>query len=83
MKIRKAQGPECCLDDLQPGQEEEMRESMKGHMFTATGEEVCEPWVEIALDTIRREIGEQGGVPDRIESSWYVYGDGSDLIIDI
>ena len=36
--------------------------------------------MEIALDTIRREFGEQGGVPDLIESSQYVEGDGSDLM---
>ena len=33
--------------------------------------------------TIRREFGEQGGVPDRIESSRYVLGDGSDLMSGI
>ena len=56
---------------------------MKGHMLTATGEEVCEPWVEIALDTIGGEFSEQGSMPDRIESSRYVERDGSDLMSDI
>ena len=37
----------------------------------------------MALDTIGREFGEHGRVPDRIESSRYVEGDGSDLTSDI
>ena len=36
--------------------------------------------MEIALDTIGREFGEQGRVPDRIESSRYVERDGSDFM---
>ena len=36
---------------------------IKGHTLAATGEEVCEPRVEIALDTIGREFGEQSEVP--------------------
>ena len=35
------------------------------------------------LDTIGREFGEQGGVPDRIKSTRYVQVDGSDLMSDI
>ena len=49
-------------------------------MITVTGEEVCEPRVEIALDTIGREFGEQGRVPDHIESMQYVSGDGFDFM---
>ena len=52
-------------------------------MLTARGEEVHEPCVEIALDTIRREFGEQCGMPDRIESLRYVEDDGSDLMSGI
>ena len=49
-------------------------------MLAATGEEVCEPRVEIGLDTRGREFGEQGRVPDHIESTRYVEGDGSDFM---
>ena len=34
----------------------------------------------MALDTIGREFGRQGKVPDRIESMRYVSGDGSDFM---
>ena len=37
----------------------------------------------MALDTIGREFGEQGGVPDNIESTQYVEGDGSDFMSGI
>ena len=37
----------------------------------------------MALDTIGREFGEQGRVPDRIESMRYVEGDGSDFMSEI
>ena len=37
----------------------------------------------MALDTIGREFGEQGRVPDRIESTRYVWGYGSDLMCGI
>ena len=39
--------------------------------------------MEIALDTIRRDFGEQCGVPDLIESSRYVKGYGSNLMSGI
>ena len=39
--------------------------------------------MKIAFDAIGREFGEQGGVPDRIESMQYVWGDGSDLMSGI
>ena len=48
--------------------------------MTATGEEVCEPSVEMALDTIGREFGEQGRVSDCVKSTRYVYGYGSDFM---
>ena len=41
---------------------------------------MCEPEVEMALDTIGREFGEQGRVPDDVESMRYVEGYGSDFI---
>ena len=37
----------------------------------------------MALDTIGREFGEQGRVPDGIESMRYAFGDGSDLMSSI
>ena len=43
-------------------------------------EEVSKPCVEFALDAIGREFGEQGGMPDCIKSTRYVYRDGPDLI---
>ena len=39
--------------------------------------------MEKALDTIGREFGEQVRVPDHIESTQYVSGDGSDFMSDI
>ena len=51
-------------------------------MLTAAGEEVCEPRVEIALDTLR-EFGEQDRVPDHIENTRYIEGDGSDFMSGI
>ena len=35
------------------------------------------------MDTIGREFGEQGRVPDRIEGTRYVEGDGSDFMSGI
>ena len=52
-------------------------------MLIVTGEQVCEPRAESALDTIEREFDEQGMVPDHIESTRYVEGDGSDLMTGI
>ena len=37
----------------------------------------------MSLDTIRREFGEQGRVPDRINSMRYVKGYGSDFMSGI
>ena len=39
--------------------------------------------MEIALDTIKRQFGEQCGMPDRIESTRYVWGYGSDFMSGI
>ena len=44
-------------------------------MLAVTGEEVCEPRVEMSWDAIGKEFGEQGRVPDRIESTKYVERD--------
>ena len=37
----------------------------------------------MALDTIGREFGEQGKVPDLVKSTGYVEGDGSDFMSGI
>ena len=37
----------------------------------------------MALDTIGREFGEQGWVPDHVKSTRYVKGDGSDFMSGI
>ena len=39
--------------------------------------------MEVVLDTIGREFGEQGRVPDRIKSMRYVSGYGSDFMSGI
>ena len=39
--------------------------------------------MEIALDTIGRKFGEQGRVPDHIEGTQFVLGDGSDFMSGI
>ena len=46
-------------------------------------EEVSNPRVELALDSIGRQFKEQGRIPDCIESSRYVQRDGPDLMSDI
>ena len=56
---------------------------MKSHILITTGEEVCEPGVEMTLDTIGREFGEQARVPDHVKSTRYVEGYGSDFMSDI
>ena len=43
-------------------------------------EEISKPCVELALDGIGTEFGEQGRMPDCIKSTRYVQRDGSDLI---
>ena len=39
--------------------------------------------MELALDIIGREFGEQGRVPDRVKSTRYVEGCGSDFMSGI
>ena len=83
-KPENAHGREYCLEEVQPGQEEGIKErAIKSRTLTAIGEDFCKPWVEIALDNRRREFGDYGRVPGHIESSQYVYGDGSDLMSGI
>ena len=47
------------------------------------GEEVSNPRVELALDSIGRQFGEQGRMPGCIKSSIYVQRDSPDLMSDI
>ena len=46
-------------------------------------EEVSKPCVELSLDAISREFGEQGRMPDCIESTRYVQRDGPNLMPNI
>ena len=46
-------------------------------------EEVSEPCVELVLDAIAMECGEQGRMPGCIKSTGYVQRDGPDLMSDI
>ena len=46
-------------------------------------EEVRKPCVELSLDSIGRELGEQGKMSDCIKSTRYVQRDGRDLLSDI
>ena len=46
-------------------------------------EDVSKPCVELALDAIGRQFGEQGRTPDCIKSMRYVQRDGPDLLSDI
>ena len=45
--------------------------------------EVRNPRVELALDSIGRQFGEQGRMPDCIKSSRYVQREGPDLMSEI
>ena len=46
-------------------------------------EEVMNPRVEVSLDAICREFGEQDGMPDHIESRRYVQRYGPELMFEI
>ena len=47
------------------------------------GEEIGNPRVKLALDSIVRQFGEQGRITDSIKSSRYVQRDGPDLMSGI
>ena len=51
-------------------------------MLDTSVEEVSKPCVEMALDAIGREFGEQGGVPERIKSTRYGQRDDPNLMSD-
>ena len=52
-------------------------------MFAVRVEEVSNPRVELALESIGRQFGEQVRMPDCIKSLRYVQRDGPDLMSDI
>ena len=52
-------------------------------MLSTRVEEVCHPGVELALDSLGTQSGEQGRMSDSIESSKYVQRDGPDHMSDI
>ena len=52
-------------------------------MLTTRVEDVSNPRVQMALDSIDRQFGEQGGMPRCIKSLRYVQRDGPDLMSDI
>ena len=52
-------------------------------MLAVTGEDVFEPQVEMSLDTIGRQFGEQGRVQNHIEGTRCVWEDGSDFMSGI
>ena len=56
---------------------------MVSHTLALRVEEVRNPRVELALDSIGRQFGEQWRMPDCIESSRYVQRDGPDLLSDM
>ena len=86
MKIKNRAGPRTLLPWGTPalaGRGDE-RDSVKCHMLATRVEEVGRPCVELALDAIGREFGEDGRMPDCIESTIYCMSrDGPDLMSDI
>ena len=52
-------------------------------MLAMRVEEDIKPCVELALDSIGRESGEQGGIPDCFKSMRYVQRNSPDLMSDI
>ena len=57
--------------------------SIERHTLAMRVEEVRKPCVELALDSIGRHFGEQGGILDCIKSMRYVQREGCDLMSDI
>ena len=57
--------------------------SIERHTLTMRVEEVSNSRVELALDSIGRQFGERGGMPDCIKTSRYVQRDGPHVMTDI
>jgi len=60
-----------------------LQDSIESHTLASRVEEVSETYVELPLDAIGREFGEQGMMPDCIKSTTYVQRDGPVLMSDI
>ena len=58
-------------------------DSIGCHSFAMIVEEVSKLDLELTMGAIGREFGEQGGVPECIESMGYVQRDSPDLMSDI
>ena len=63
--------------------ERQKKDSIESDMLVTRVEEVIDVIVQLPLDSIGRQFGEQGSMPDCIESSTYVQRDGPDLTSDI
>ena len=59
------------------------KDSVESYTLAARVEEVSNPRVELALDSVGRQFGEQGRMPDCFESSSFVQRDGPDLMSNI
>ena len=59
------------------------KDYFEGHTFALRVEEVSKPCVELALDAISREFGEQGRMRDCIKSLRYLQRNGPDLMSNI
>ena len=60
-----------------------MKGFVESHTLTTRVEEVSNPRVELALDSIGRQFGEQGEMSGCIESSRYIQRKGTDLMSDV
>ena len=63
--------------------ERRRKASIESHLLATRVEEVSNPRVELSLDVIDREFGEQGRMPDCIQSLRYVQRDSPELMSDI
>ena len=63
--------------------ERRRKDSFESYTTAMRVEEVSNPRVELAFDSIGRQFGEQDGMPDCIISLRYVQRGGPDLMFDI
>ena len=59
--------------------ERRRKESIESHILSSRGEKISNPRVELVLDSMVRQLGEQGWMSDCIKSS----SEGPDLRSDI
>jgi len=65
MKIRNNMGPRTLpWGSSSLDREGRSKGSVESHISTTRGEEVSNPRMELALYSIGRQFGEQGGMPD-------------------